>query len=299
MTCEEEVAGGPGSRELQTAPSGPSTTWPLPLTPAYGSDAHEVEAARAVAAKARRCNQVPPAVLAQDETGSVVVVAKSAGAYCEDAAAGFSHVRGGSFVALGHRLDRDTSGALALATSQAALGALHKAFSHPGGLVRKAYVALAHASCVPQPTVVRSGHGRSAHGLWRAYPVADCGRQLPGGGGTVKLAETALQWFGPPDEQQRCLLLAVPRQGRTHQVRLHAALAGTPLSGDVRYGGLQNTQDAVLLHAALLGLPPLADVAAAVTCVAPLPDWVAQCPPDARHALEAALQARRDGLVSM
>ena len=289
----EGAAASAREGSLPPHPPGP-LPWPVPLTPAYSSDARAHEAARAVAAKARRSSAPPVEVLV--ESSSFVIVNKPAGTYCEAVAECVGAARG-SFVALGHRLDRDTSGALALATSPAALVALHKAFAHPGGLVRKAYVALAHVAggCVPVQQTVRSGHGRSAHGLWRAYSLADCGRPLPGSGGTVKLIETALQWFGPPDEAGRCLLMAVPRQGRTHQVRLHAALSGTPLSGDVRYGGCQNTQDAVLLHAAMLCLPPLADGATAVRVDAPLPHWVAQCPPEAIQQLHAALLAHAEG----
>ena len=48
-------------------------------------------------------------------------------------------------------------------------------------------------------------------------------------------AETAFETIlrGPGAAEVR----ALPRTGRTHQIRLHAQHAGSPLLGDVRYGG--------------------------------------------------------------
>jgi 23S rRNA-/tRNA-specific pseudouridylate synthase len=265
-----------------------SSLWPVPLTPAYSEHAHEIEVRRAAASNtARAVGASSQPVTALVTRPSLLVVHKPAGAYCEDVAARIAaHSHG--FVELAHRLDRDTSGALCLATSKQSLTELRAAFSRPG-VVRKAYVALAHITpdwCGAQSSRLVTGHGRSRHGLWRAYAHSDCGRDLPHGGGKVKEMETALQWFGPPDEDGKVLLLAIPVQGRTHQVRLHAALAGTPLSGDVRYGGPQNEQDAVLLHAAWLRVPT---PGGAVEVRAPWPDWLQRSPSPARGALLAAI----------
>ncbi len=61
-----------------------------------------------------------------------------------------------------------------------------------------------------------------------------------------------------------CLLIAWPRTGRKHQIRIHAASSGAPLAGDRRYGGptsLASPTGAVvavsrpMLHAAALSLP--------------------------------------------
>lgn len=62
-----------------------------------------------------------------------------------------------------------------------------------------------------------------------------------------------------------------PITGRKHQLRIHAALAGTPLVGDPRYGGeAMRRWPRLALHATALGLEhPV--TGAALTVEAPLP----------------------------
>jgi len=60
------------------------------------------------------------------------------------------------------------------------------------------------------------------------------------------------------------LLHLWPRTGRTHQLRVHAAHAGSPLAGDTAYGGIKRltlangrilTASRVMLHCAALSMP--------------------------------------------
>jgi 23S rRNA-/tRNA-specific pseudouridylate synthase len=51
------------------------------------------------------------------------------------------------------------------------------------------------------------------------------------------------------------LVLAEPRTGRTHQIRVHLAHLGLPIVGDDRYGAPRSTARRILLHAWRLGLP--------------------------------------------
>lgn len=155
---------------------------------------------------------------------------------------------------LAHQLDRDTSGVLLLSKAPAANAPLQTAFA--GGRVVKAYLAL----CAGQPAwaslELRTGHGRAAGGRWRVYPLDELGRELPSGGGRVKLAHTTVVVEGRL--AGAALVRAAPHTGRTHQIRLHMAHAGHPLLGDVRYGGPASYagRDLLghLLHAAELRL---------------------------------------------
>jgi 23S rRNA pseudouridine1911/1915/1917 synthase len=67
------------------------------------------------------------------------------------------------------------------------------------------------------------------------------------------------------------LLCAAPRTGRTHQIRVHATVAGHPLVGDDLYGALLPWAPRQLLHAATLDLVhPV--TGAHLSLAAPLPD---------------------------
>ena len=87
-----------------------------------------------------------------------------------------------------------------------------------------------------------------------------------------------------------CLLLARPEQGRTHQVRLHCAAAGSPILGDALYGGGEGRGPLQRhgLHALALTLVSPA-TGAPLEVVAPLADDMR------RAALEAGLRMRAAG----
>lgn len=133
---------------------------------------------------------------------------------------------------LAHQLDRDTTGVLLISKAAQANGPLTAAFA--GGHVEKIYRCLAVGS-PPEQSEIRSGHGRSAGGRWRVYPLDEVGRALPAGGGRVKAAHTsyAVERYLEGAALVRC----APHTGRTHQIRLHMAQIGHPLLGDARYGG--------------------------------------------------------------
>ena len=272
--------------------------WPVPLTPPPSAAAHEREVARAVA-----CKAAPPvdAPLLHEHAG-LRAVCKPSGAYTERVAEQCA-APGGPW-SPAHRLDRDTSGVLLLSTSSL-LPKFSALFAQPG-CVRKTYVGLVAAAPPGWPeggALLRSGHGRSGGGLWRAYSHADVGRPLPNGSeglaepvsrkqASVRETATHLRFFGTSP----ALLLARPLQGRTHQIRIHAALAGAPLVGDVRYGGAESAQlDAVMLHAARL-LLPLSEggggggKSAPLLLRAPLPAWCALAGEAALRELEQALE---------
>lgn len=91
-----------------------------------------------------------------------------------------------------------------------------------------------------------------------------------------------------------------PRTGRTHQLRVHASRAGSPLLGDVAYGGAPRlvladgrvvTARRVMLHCAWLSLPRVRDASA--------PPLVLRAEiPEDMGAAWAALGGERDALTA-
>ena len=144
-----------------------------------------------------------------------------------------------SFVRPGlvHRLDRDTSGLLAVAKTQAALSRLSQHFHRR--LVEKRYVAVLGGLLAGDALKLDAPIGREegAHPPWG---VSEAGRP----------AETRLRVI--ERGAQRTLVELEPVTGRTNQLRIHCAHAGHPVVGDRLYGG--ETHARLCLHAARLGL---------------------------------------------
>ncbi|MFV9507659.1 MAG: RluA family pseudouridine synthase [Oscillochloridaceae bacterium umkhey_bin13] len=155
---------------------------------------------------------------------------------------------------LAHRLDRDTSGLLLISKHPGINGPLQAAFAE--GRVQKQYLGLCSGLPNWEQQHLQTGHGRSAGGRWRIYPLEEVGRILPMGGGKVKLAHTSFHVQTRLNDA--ALIVADLHTGRTHQIRLHLAHLGHPLLGDQRYGGPAHYQEHPLaghmLHAATLSL---------------------------------------------
>src|SRR5262249_6748644 len=136
-----------------------------------------------------------------------------------------------SFVGRVHRLDRETSGALAVALSPPARGGLIELFR--GHLVDRRYLALV------------AGQPRKDHGTIEA-PIHDSyesGRRrvsrLGEPGRPALTSWTVRERLGPAT-----LLEVRLGTGRQHQVRVHLAHAGMPVVGDHVYGRGEAAVDA-------------------------------------------------------
>jgi len=148
-----------------------------------------------------------------------------------------------------HRLDRDTSGVLIAATDRSTWLRLRLAFTEHR--VVKQYLAIVAGRVDAVTTVDRSLARRRS----RVRP--------PRRGEKAYRAETT---FHPLDSNKSwSLVLATMRTGVTHQIRAHAALAGFPIIGDMKYGNTPSPdgiRPGHLLHALRLVVEPGIDVTA-------------------------------------
>jgi len=150
----------------------------------------------------------------------------------------------GARLGLVHRLDRGTSGCLAVALTDAALAALQAAFK--ARRVEKTYLALCHGSLVGEGRL-ETPYGRHPRDRTRFTSRVRSDRRAVTAwrvrerfGGRATLAEVTLH------------------TGRTHQIRVHLAEQGHPLLADASYGGTRRearlpAEDPVRRAAAALG----------------------------------------------
>jgi 23S rRNA pseudouridine1911/1915/1917 synthase len=155
---------------------------------------------------------------------------------------------------LPHRLDRDTTGCLLLARTDAALAALKASFQ--AAQVEKSYLVLVGGE-PPEEGRLDTPYGRDP-----ADPRRFTGR--------IESARRArLGWRVERRLRGAALLRVRLETGRTHQIRVQLAEAGWPVLGDLVYGVASPAIARQALHAARLAFPSPAR--GLVTVEAPLP----------------------------
>ena len=137
-----------------------------------------------------------------------------------------------------HRLDKGTSGLIAVAKNDAALAYLQKQLKQRS--VLKRYVALIRGHLPHQEGTIEAPIGRHPHHRQRMAVVSD-GRE-------ARTRYQVLQRFKDYD-----LLEVAPETGRTHQIRVHLSAIGYPVVGDVVYGVKVPFLGRQFLHACRLG----------------------------------------------
>lgn len=157
---------------------------------------------------------------------------------------------------LAHRLDKDTSGCLALARTAGDAAVLGRAFR--ARRVRKTYLAVVAgrppgvSGRIDTPLLKVTAPGGSR-------VVAD-----PGGWPAVT------RWTVLAGFEDRAVVRLEPETGRMHQLRAHMAILGHPILGDPIYGPDRTPPVPLHLHAQRLVLPAPYDL----DVVAPLPGHV-------------------------
>lgn len=151
--------------------------------------------------------------------------------HCGDTLSGIGGVRRPGIV---HRLDKETSGVMVVAKTDAAHRALSEAFADHGrsGDLERAYYALVWGVMPRVAGTIDAPLGRSAQNRTQRSVV-------PQGRADARHAVTrysVLARYGSGADGLASLVECRLETGRTHQIRVHMAHVGHPLIGDQEYG---------------------------------------------------------------
>ena len=143
-----------------------------------------------------------------------------------------------------HRLDRDTSGVLAIAKNERANIIVSKAFRLRR--VSKSYIALVHGVVEANEVEIDAPLGRNPT-TWPRWCVKE--------GGDASQTKLIVK-----ERFKDCTLVTLePLTGRTHQLRIHCTHIGHPIIGDQVYRGTNSNDEIAgmkfkhqLLHAEML-----------------------------------------------
>jgi 23S rRNA pseudouridine1911/1915/1917 synthase len=183
------------------------------------------------------------------ETGTVV------NALLHHCGASLSGIGGVARPGIVHRIDKETSGVVVAAKTDAAHQGLSSLFAIHN--IERVYVAFTRGAPWPHKGTIEGSIARSSHDRKKMALVKSGGRH-------AITHYNVVSTFGPPDKPLAARLECRLETGRTHQIRVHLASRGTPCLGDPVYGsgGPSATVRAAMdevgltrqaLHAAVLG----------------------------------------------
>jgi 23S rRNA pseudouridine1911/1915/1917 synthase len=160
-----------------------------------------------------------------------------------------------------HRLDKETSGAIAIAKTDYAHAKLAEAFSTRA--VKKTYLALAEGRFEKATGIIDLPIGRDPvrRTRMKAFAVSSkrVTRNRPG-----RTRAALTEWKKLLEVRRTTLLEIQLHTGRTHQIRVHLSALKHPLVGDTLYGAASHLRAGKtampalgrqFLHAAKLGFP--------------------------------------------
>jgi len=251
---------------------------------------YRVEIPAPVAAEPQPEN-IPLAVLFEDQ--HLIVIDKPAGIamhpapgsesgtlvnallhHCGDSLSGIGGVARPGIV---HRIDKETSGVVVVAKTDAAHQGLSALFATHD--IDRMYVALTRGAPSPIRGTIEGAIARSANDRKKMALVKTGGRH-------AVTHYTVAKTFGPVERPLAARVACRLETGRTHQIRVHLASKGAPCLGDPVYGSgspAQPVKDAIAaaglkrqaLHAAVLGfVHPI--TGETVRFESPLPDDMAR-----------------------
>ncbi|HET6970455.1 MAG TPA: RluA family pseudouridine synthase [Phenylobacterium sp.] len=154
-----------------------------------------------------------------------------------------------------HRIDKETSGVVVAAKTDAAHQGLSALFAAHD--IERIYVALTRGALRPAKGTIEGPLARSSHDRKKMALVKSGGRHA--------VTHYAVQRvFGPQEKPLAARVACRLETGRTHQIRVHLASKGTPCLGDPVYGSgqpaapVREAMEAAglarqALHAAVLG----------------------------------------------
>jgi 23S rRNA pseudouridine955/2504/2580 synthase len=246
-----------------------------PMEDSQASDARKVALAHSQGRDPETSERLRRAVLYRDD--EVLAINKPAGLATQGGTGITSHVDGaldglkfdaGERPRLVHRLDKDTSGVMLLGRTQKAARRLTEAFRAKTAM--KIYWALVVGE--PKPN---AGTIEGAIGKLPGMAGEKMGLDPEGGKRAVTRYVTVERLGG-----KLTWVALFPVTGRTHQLRVHMAEAGTPILGDGKYGGAEavvqgeGVSRKLHLHARAIRIPG-AD-GRPVEVIAPLADHMAR-----------------------